>query len=365
MIPRTKNIEDRDIAQRRLQSQHIAQTPCTKPGDVVEWLGAAQAQDYLGALWAIGLRMQEATETEIEQAIADKTIIRTWPMRGTLHFVPAADVRWMLDLMTPRILAGSVRRFKQLELDDAQLMRSEALFIQALQGGKQLSRPAMFALLEAADISTAGQRGYHILWRLAQEGLLCLGTREGKQPTFALLDEWVPTARRLQREEALAELVRRYFIGHGPATMHDFMWWSGLTAADAFAGIGMVKSLLVQKTSDGRAYWMSGEQQTVTRSSPSMYLLPGFDEYLLGYKDRTAVLGTGDSQRVNPGNNGMFSPTIVLDGRVVGTWKRVLKKDRVVVTAYPFATLSDTEDEAFTVAASRYGKFLDLPATSS
>jgi hypothetical protein len=184
-----------NIARQRLYNQLIASNRFEKPGDVVGWLGAVQAQDYLGSLWAIGLRLQNATEQAIEQALATRAIIRTWPMRGTLHIVAAADVRWMLELLTPRVVARSARRLQQqFSVDEAVLARSRQVLVRALQGGQQLSRDAMYQALEAAHISTASGRGLQILWRLAQEGLVCFGAREGKQHTFVLLDEWAPNA---------------------------------------------------------------------------------------------------------------------------------------------------------------------------
>ena len=220
-----------DIAQRRLGNQSIAPAASLTPGEVVKRLGAVQAQDYLGALWALGLRMQRAVEADIEQAIANREIIRTWPMRGTLHFVAAEDVRWMLALLTPRILARAARRHQQLALDEATFARSETLFTNALENGRSLTRNQMMDVLEQAGISTKGQRGYHILGWAAQNGLICFGPRQGKQHTFVLLDEWLPSGKSLSREEALAELAHRYFTGHGPATIQDFIWWSGLPAA--------------------------------------------------------------------------------------------------------------------------------------
>ena len=199
-----------DIAQFRLYYQQIATTKFKEPSQVVSWLGAMQAQDYAGVKWSIGLRLPGATDADIERAIAAKTIIRTWPMRGTLHFVAPEDVRWMLALLTPRIIAQTAGRYRQLELDEAIFARSKELFAQALQGDKQLTRDEMQQLLEQANISTAGQRGYHILVRAAQDGLICFGAPSGKQQTFALLDEWAPQAKSLERDEALAELARRY-----------------------------------------------------------------------------------------------------------------------------------------------------------
>lgn len=186
--------------------------------------------------------MRNAVEADIEQALADRTIIRTWPMRGTLHFVAATDVRWMLELLTPRIVANNAQRLlRQFGLDEAVFARSKDLFVRALQGGKRLARNAMYEVLEAGGVSTAGQRGLHILGRLAQAGVICFGAREGKQQTFALLDEWAPTARRMARDEALAEIARRYFTSHGPATLQDFAWWSGLTVANAQAALELAR----------------------------------------------------------------------------------------------------------------------------
>ena len=354
-----------DIVQRRLYNQSIAPAALEEPGDVVKRLGAAQAQDYLAALWAVGLRLNTATEQTIEQAISDRRMVRTWPMRGTLHFVAPEDVRWMLALLTPRILARAAQRRKQLELDEAVFVRCETLFTKALQGGKQLTRNQMMAVLEQNGISTAGQRGYHILWWTAQNGLICFGPRQGKQDTFVLLDEWLPSGKSLSRDESLAELTHRYFTGHGPATIQDFMWWSGLPAADARAGLEMVESQLAREALDGQTYWFSPSLPAAKAASPTAYLLPGFDEYLLGYKDRSAVLDPAHAAKVVPGANGIFKPIIVVDGRVAGIWKRTQRKTKVMVEFKPFTSLSPAQMEAAIIAAESYGRFLGLPVKIS
>jgi hypothetical protein len=350
-----------DIAQWRLHNQAIAPADMVTPGDVVKRLGAVQAQDYLGALWALGLRMQQAVEADIEQAIANGGIIRTWPMRGTLHFVAPEDARWMLALLTPRIIARAARRHQQLELDEATFTRSETLFNKALQGGQHLTRNEMMAVLEQGGISTEGQRGYHILGWAAQTGLICFGPRQGKQDTFVWLDDWLPQAKSLDRDEALAELAHRYFSGHGPATIHDFMWWSGLPAAEARAGLAMVESQLTCEEHDGQTYWFSSAEFASNVAPPTAYLLPPFDEYLLGYKDRSAILDPAHATKIVPGANGMFKPIIVIDGRVVGIWKRTLRKNSVVIEPSPFGALSKAEERAFVKAAEQYGAFLNLP----
>jgi len=356
------------IAHLRLENQQIARHPCATPGQVVAWLGAVQAQDYPGALWSIGLRLPDAIVADVEHAIAERAIVRTWPMRGTLHFVAAADVRWLLGLLTPRVIAGSARRRQQLELDDAVFARSREALRAALQGGRQLTRTALLQVLEEAKISTAGQRGYHILWRLAQDGVICFGPAAGKQQTFVLLDEWLPPSAPLDREAALAELARRYFSGHGPATLRDFIWWSGLTAADARAALELAKPALVHEVVDQDTYWLAANTQAGPREScrePEVQLLPGFDEYLLGYTDRSAVLDAARAAEIVPGNNGMFTPTVVVDGRIAGTWKRTITRRGVAVSVRPFSPLSEAGGLALTRAAERYGHFLGLAATAA
>lgn len=346
-----------NIARHRLWSQHIAGSGLGKPSEIVRWLGAVQAQDYLGSLWAIGLRMQNATQEVIEQAIADRTIIRTWPMRGTLHFVAATDVRWMLALLTPRVVANSQWRLKQLELDAGVFARSRKAFVNALRGGRHLSRNAMHKALEAAGIATAAGRGLHILGQLAQEGLICFGTRQAKQPTFALLDEWAPAAKARERDVALAELASRYFTSHGPATLQDFAWWSGLTMADARDALEMSKSHLVQEVIKGRTYWLSASVRTAKDGRPTAYVLPAYDEYTVAYKDRSAVLDPLHAKRASTGN-GIFNPIIVIDGQVVGTWKRILEKGSVVITPNLFTALTKADKQALVMAAGEYGEFL-------
>lgn len=353
-----------NIPDRRLRNQRIAGAGFETPGSVVAWMGAVQAQDYLGALWALGLRMETAREDAIEQAIADRTVVRTWPMRGTLHFVAPADVRWMLGLLTPRVIAGQRSRHRQLELDQAVFDRSRDLLTRALEGGRQLTRDALYEVLEAAGVSTAGQRGIHILGWLAQDGLLCFAARQGKQQTFALLEEWVPAARPLARDEALAELAARYFTSHGPATVQDFTWWSGLTVADAKVGIELAGPRLEREVVDGSTYWFAAAApsagQVASPASPTAYLLPPFDEYTVAYRDRSAVLDPAQTGVIS--SNGIFYPILVLNGRVAGTWKRAFKKGAVIITLSPFSPLKKKEKQAVAAAAERYGAFLGMPA---
>lgn len=349
-----------NIARLRLLAQHVARPVLDDPAAVVEWMGAVQAQDYLGGLWGVGLRARRATEASVAAAIARAAIVRTWPMRGTLHFVAAADARWMLDLLTPRVIAASAARYRQLELDDAVFARAGRVAEKALRGGKRLRRTALYGLWNAAGIATDGARGLHVLSHLSQKGLLCFGPRDGKQPTVTLLEEWASGARALDRESALGELARRYFTSHGPATVHDFAWWSGLTIADARAGIGLVKSQLAHADVSGRTYWF-GDTGRARVAASTAYLLPPWDEYTVAYRDRAAMLDPAHAPRVNAGG-GILKPVVVVRGQVVGAWQRTLQKGVVVVRPRPFTRLGSDDTRAVTAAARRYGKFLGLAA---
>lgn len=350
-----------ELIRQRLHNQRIAGPGFETAGDVVAWHGAVQAQDYLGALWAVGLRMKQAVESEVEQALADRTIVRTWPMRGTLHFVPAEDVRWMLELLTPKVIAGSARRHAELGLDEATFARSREVFARALQGGRQLTRGEMGAALEAAGIATAGQRLYHILWRLGQDGLICFGVRRGKQQTFVLLDEWLPATRHLARDEALAELARRYMTSHGPATDRDFAWWTGLTLGDARAGLALAGPGLVQQEIDGQTYWRAAsEMATAEDISTAAWLLPAYDEYTVGYTDRSALLDADGARYVEAGHS-ILVPALVIGGQIAGAWRRTITPRAVEIELNPFAPLSHSDAGLVELAALRYGAFLGLP----
>jgi hypothetical protein len=351
-----------DIAHQRLHNQLITRRTFEKPGVVVEWLGAVQAQDYAAAKWALGLRMPGVTSDDIEQAFAGGAILRTHLMRPTWHFVSPADIRWLLALTAPRIHAANAHWYHRLELDDALFRRSNAALANALQGGKQLTRPELLSVLKLAGIATDDTfRFTHIMMRAELDGIVCSGARRGKQFTYALLDERAPQVRTFDRDEALAEFAKRYFTSHGPATLQDFVWWSGLTAADARAGLEMVKSQFMYEGIDGQTYWFSPSTPPTQDLSQAAYLLPNFDEYIVGYTDRSAVFDASHTTKLDSRGNVLFNHTLVMDGQIVGTWTRTLKKDAVVITPHLFTALTDTENHAFATTASHHGKFLAMP----
>jgi winged helix DNA-binding protein len=346
-----------EIVARRLRSQLIAAHEPRTPAEVVRTLCAVQAQDLLASLWAIGLRTPGATEGEVEGAFTRGEVIRTWPMRGTIHTVAVEDARWMLELMAPRVLQRMAARHAELGVDTASLHLAERVLGDALAGGRRLTRPAAAALLTEAGIP-ADERRNHIVGSLAMRGVLCLAEREGRQQTVALLEECAPATAPLAQDEALARLVLRYFGGHGPATLQDLMWWSGLPAGMLRPAIASVAGELEETVVGDVAYW-SGPGAEGARAA-GVHLLPSFDELLVGYRGRSASLEPAHVNHVNAGG-GIFNPIVVIGGRVRGTWKRTFAKGRVAVAATPFEAFTERQRRGIGAAAERYAAYHRMP----
>ncbi|MGB9980125.1 winged helix DNA-binding domain-containing protein [Methanobacterium sp.] len=348
-----------DIATMRFESQHLNHSSFKKPEEVVEWFGGVQAQDYPGAKWAVGQRLNGSTDADIEHALTEKKIVRTWAMRGTLHFVAASDIRWLLELLAPRIIARNARRYRELELDEETLKISNDVIKSALQDGNQLTRRELLAILEENGISTEGQRAPYMLQRASLDGLICQGgMHSNNNPIFISMDE-LPETKTLTRREALAELTRRYFTSHGPATLQDFVWWSGLLSKDAKAGLDAVESSLESETIEGKTYWYFPLAQDIKHSSPTACLLPSFDEYVVGYRDRSASLEYVQSK--NKSIENMMYPTLAVDGQIIGTWKRTFKKGEVIIELKPVIKLQNVENQILDAAARYFAKFLKMP----
>ena len=348
-------------AYQRMASQRLVAEKCADPAAVVRWMGAMQAQDYGQAVWAVGVRTPASSRLEVEQAIADRSIVLTWLMRGTIHFVSAEDAAWMVQLFGPRLLAAASTRRKQLEIDQVVLSHTKSLFHEALRSGQPVPRSALMQALTQAGISPQGQRGYHLLWSLALEGFICFGPRQDNEQTFVLLEEWVPNPRNFSKEEALAELATRYFTSHGPTTLHDFANWTGLPMAEVRQGHEAIKAnLLTEKVAGSTLWWSSATSTATSLAPPKVCLLPGFDEYFLGYKDRSAVLATEHLSQICPGANGIFKPMVVVDGQIVGTWKSKPNKNTIAIDAHIFLPVRVSHAELERTAA-QYCRFLGAP----
>ncbi|MGC4806059.1 winged helix DNA-binding domain-containing protein [Micromonospora sp. DT233] len=340
--------------------------PTARPADVagvVEWFGAMQAQDMASGLWSLGMRLPGSTQADVVAALERREALRTWPMRGTVHLVPSRDARWMLEVTGVLALAGAERRRAFLGLSEADADRAVDVLGAALAGGGRLTRAECVAALEKAGIEGAGQRGYHLLWYAAQRGVTCVAPHVGTEQTFVLLDEWVPQPHRPERDEALGILALRYFRSHGPTTRKDFAGWTGLSAADAKRGIAAAGAALTTVTVDGVESVVDPALLDAPRPAvDDVHALPGFDEYLLGYKDRALMLlDPAHKQAIIPGNNGVFRSTVVRGGRVVGTWKRTLGKTKVKVAVEPLADLDAAARGRVDAALAAYAGFLGLP----
>jgi hypothetical protein len=351
-----------DIARRRLANQHLTAPTLETPAEVVRALGAVQSQDYAGAKWAVGMRTRDADDGAVERALTDGSIIRTHVLRPTWHFVAPTDIRWMLSLTAPRVSAAMAYYNRKLELDRAVFRRSNVALTRALRDGRQLTRGELATVLRRARINVDGsQRLGHLMMQAELDGIVCSGARRGKQFTYALLDERVPPSRALDRDEALLELTTRYFATRSPATPNDFAWWSGLTVADATKGIQMAGPALERAVIDDRAYWVDPSTKAHVTASAAAYLLPNYDEYFIGFKERSAIGQRLKSAELVTGGDARTAHIVVIDGQVVGGWKRTLGRKDVIVELHLLTRLTKAEERAVSSAAEAYGRFLGLP----
>jgi len=327
--------------------------------DVARRMLAIQAQDYGHAGWALGIRTADATAHDVADAFTSRELVRSWPMRGTLHIVPAIELGWMLDLTTTRMLARTRTRRRQLELDDATLLSARDVAIAVLSGGRALSRAGLLSAFESAGIGTARQRGYHLIYHLAQTGTLVWGPPDKNQQALVLSDEWITQPHHRETDEALGAFVRGYLDGHGPATLGDFVWWSGLTVSQAKTARAVAGPALSEVELGDETYLLPHDLADADAPVPPSHVhaLPGFDEYFLGYRDRSVVVDSTYAPRVVPGNNGVFKPTIASRGRIVGTWRKAGNASSSMIEAEPFTTLTSREQAAFATSARRFARF--------
>lgn len=347
-----------DILALRLINQKLIDSQFTQPHQVVRWLGAVQAQDLGASLYAIGLRVLQSTEASIEAALADKTIIRSWPMRSTIHHMPAEDALWMTRLLGPRANTKSASIFRNFGLTPELLKRARPIIEKTLADGPK-TRSDIYAALEAGGIAPDGSRGMHILKYWGQEALLCIAPRQGKQPTFALMETWIDRHNSPSNEEGMTILAKRYFQSHGPATLKDFIWWTGATKTEAAKSLDVIKNEFITSPIDGHEY-VFPPYETLPSLNPSQtFLLPAFDEYTVAYADRTAVMDLGDLKTVYNG----IAANIIIAGRGLGLWKRTVKARTALIQLAPFRPLSSSQIALLQPAAQRYGEFIGKEAS--
>lgn len=356
----TSTMDLRKLVTTRLKNQQLLHPTLDDPADVVKWFGAMQAQDYLASLWGIGCRTHHSIEKDVEQAIIDRKIVRSWPLRGTLHFVSANDIHWMLELSKARIDSKHGNRIKKdYNLNEKVFTRCKKILEKALTNNQFLTRDELYEVLEKSKISTGLQRGLHIISELARDGFICFGARKGKQQTFVLLDSWIRSPKKIKRDEGIVKLAERYFTSHGPATLSDFTWWSGLSPAEAKSGLEQIKSNLHHEDLDGNRFWMSSSALSSQKTNAStIHLLPSFDEYVISYANRSAVLEDMYFRKMVFTSNGIFNPVVVINGHVVGLWKRSFKNKGVEIDLKPFTSFSETQRKGILLSAKRYGEFV-------
>ena len=352
-----------DLIRRRLANQRLSRSSFRTSAEVVAWLGAMQSQDYPGAKWAIGLRAP-VTDEEVDRACDEGTIIRTHILRQTWHFIARDDIRWMLALSGPRVNAINAHYYRKMELDEKTCTRSRGVFERALRDRTHLTRPELGTALRRAGIVASGTRLAFLTMRAELDAVICNGPRRGNQLTYALLEERVPPATPIDRDEALARLACRYFTSHGPATLRDFVWWSGLTVRDGRAGVDLAGSSLVREEVDGFTYWSADKRTPKAVASPAAHLLPNYDEYLIAHKDRHLFVGSNAGSHARRIKD-PFVHHVMIDGFLAGSWTRTVKAGSVAVECAMYGRPNAEAARAIDAAAGRLGQFLELQATSS
>ena len=348
------------IAERRLRNQIITRAGLRRPADVVGWFGAMQAQEYEVAKWAIALRMRDGTvDTEIERAFEHGRILRTHVMRPTWHFVTPADIRWLLALTAPRVHRVVASFNRRLELDARTLARGIGVIERALRDRRYLTRTELSDRLQRVGLAMTGQRLAQLVMHAELEGVICSGPRRGKQFTYALIAERAPETPQLSRDEALATLSRRFFRSHGPATVRDFVWWSGLTTADAKRGLDMNRAR--REEAGGQTYWTVGPDRGDAPRENLVHLLPIYDEYLNAYRDREAV-PHGPSVIASVSRTSVtFQHALVVNGQVAGTWRIARQPQAVFIEVVPLRPITGPDRRELARAVERYERFLGAP----
>jgi Winged helix DNA-binding domain len=350
-------LEPLAVVRDRLRRQRLVGRGFATVVEAVRFLGAVQGQEYAEAKWSVGERVAGATEADVDAALDSGAVLRTHVMRPTWHFVAAEDIRWLLELTAPRVHRAVGSYYRTRGLDAAEFARGHEAIEAALRPGEPLIRARLYEALERAGLGSDRLRLAHVLMHAELEGLICSGPRQGKQHTYALLSERVPGAPRLEHDEALAELTRRYFTSHGPATLNDFSWWSGLTVAQARRGLELVGGELARaEAADGTAWYAAPGPAGRARVDGAL-LVPTYDESTIAYKDLRVVLAA------EPPRRGPFERPIVIGGLTVGSWKRMHSTGGVTVETRLFTPLDPEERERLEAAADRFGRFFGLPAT--
>jgi hypothetical protein len=346
-----------EISNTRLMNQRITSSNFKKPLEVVTWMGAIQAQDFLMSKWAIGMRHNLSSEEMIESAIDKGEIIRTHVLRPTWHLIPAADVRWMTQLSSGKIKSSMKSRNRELELTDDIIIRTQSIIEKSLADRSFLTREELANEFTKANIRTDENRLSHILFSAELDGLVCNGPMKGRKITYSLLDEWIPEKREITRSEGLHELAGRYFTSRCPATIEDFIWWSNLSVTEAKIAVESIKSDFTFEQGTTGKYLLPNSFSLQKNDNNIVHLLPAYDEYLISYRDRSSSLSSVYNKKT-VSDNGIFYPVIVVNGQVAGRWKRSIQKNKVIITQDFFTPPEKEIKKQADIKAELYGRFL-------
>jgi hypothetical protein len=345
-----------DIQQARMRNQLITSQTSADPAEVLRWMIAVQAQDYFGALWALGLRTKNASMDKVEQAFTDGGILRTHVMRPTWHFVAAEDIRWLVKLTAPRVHALNAHYYRQQKLEPSDFAKAHKAIETALRTRGTQTRDELAQALAQAGVEASGVRLAYVIMHAELELLLCSGPKRGKQFTYALVDDKAPAAKgRFDRKQALAEFAARYFASRGPATPRDLAYWSGLTIAEATGGLDAVKGQLKSEVIDGVEYWFA---EGAGRKPPAAaFLFSNYDELGMSYKERGALFDANIGAQLF---DYAYSHTIVINGKIAGSWRREISKSAITVQTRPIRSFTAAEKQLILKAAKRYEDFLGM-----
>jgi Winged helix DNA-binding domain len=346
-------MNERDIIRRRMANQQLTRSEFSDTNGLVRWMGCIQAQDYGAATWAIGNRIRKIGLSEIERDFNEGKILRTHILRPTWHFIAPEDIRWMLKLTAGKVRKFLSRYFKKNGVEEKDLKLSKKIFEKELAGGRVLTRPALREMLNRKKINTGEIRMAFHLMDAELEGLLCSGPRQGKQFTYMLLEERVPAFKPLDGRDAVCEMTKRYFQSRGPATQRDLCWWSGLSAQNAKLGLEMNEKNMVSEKINGVTYWFYERKEQP--KAKGILLLPVYDEYGVGYHDRSAIIHP-DHRKLS--GSGIFSPAIINQGKIAGFWKKKSVKGKILVEKQLFTQINPLAVAGLKKAEKAYERFL-------
>ncbi|MDR2853959.1 MAG: winged helix DNA-binding domain-containing protein [Prevotellaceae bacterium] len=341
----------------RTYSQQLLQPQFDTPQALVSWMGAVQAQNYAMSKWAVGIRLKNSTISAIETSLDKGEILRTHVMRPTWHLVDAHDIRWMCELSKKAIKAAAASHDKLLEIDEPLYSKVNALIEKMLAGNHHLTREEIANNLQINGIIVDSGRMVHFMQRAEIEGIVCSGKDKEKKQTYALIDERVPPTKKLNKEEALALLAKKYFQSHSPATVYDFAWWSGLSVTESKNAIALIDNELLKENIDNKCYYIRQSAETQWQAAENVHFLPAFDEYIIAYKYRNTVLATEHQPKAFT-KNGIFYPTILHNGKAVGVWNKTQKSKNIEINIDFFEKDFSLDKSLIAAAETRYRFFL-------